>query len=136
STALFCQELSREAHMTIQATFRVWLSCCAAVLCLLMTGCCAAADAREHPLNVVATTSMLGDAARQVGGDRVRVTALMGVGVDPHTYRQTRSDIIRMVRADVVIWHGLHLEAQLESLLHDLARRKPVVAVAETIPKD
>jgi manganese/zinc/iron transport system substrate-binding protein len=87
-------------------------------------------------LTVVATTSMIADAARQVGGDRVSVTSLMGPGVDPHSYRQTRSDIAAMLRADIVLWHGLYLEAQLEEFLQDLAKRRPVVAVGEAIPVD
>lgn len=92
--------------------------------------------AQEKKLNVVATTGMIADAVQQVGGDRVNVKALMGPGVDPHVYRQTRSDIAALVNADAVFWHGLYLEAQLEGFLADLARRKPVVALAESLPKD
>ncbi|HUG63144.1 MAG TPA: zinc ABC transporter substrate-binding protein [Methylomirabilota bacterium] len=84
-----------------------------------------------EPLSVVATTPMIADALRVIGGDRVTVTALMGEGVDPHTYRQTRSDIAAMVRADAVFWHGLYLEAQLEDFLITLASRTEVVPIAE-----
>ncbi|MCV2887580.1 metal ABC transporter solute-binding protein, Zn/Mn family [Ruegeria aquimaris] len=87
----------------------------------------------DAPLRVVATTGMIADAARQVGGDLVEVTGLMGPGVDPHAYRQTRSDIVAMTRADLVLWHGLYLEAQMESFFHDLGRKRQVVAVAEGI---
>lgn len=86
------------------------------------------------PLAVVATTSMIADAARQVGGERVEVTALMGPGVDPHAYRQTRSDIVRLTKADLVLWHGLYLEAQLEEFLLELGKRQKVVAVGEAVP--
>jgi manganese/zinc/iron transport system substrate-binding protein len=71
----------------------------------------------EAPLTVVATTGMIADAARTVGGDLVEVQALMGPGVDPHSYRQTRTDILTLTRADVVLWHGLYLEAQMEEFL-------------------
>ena len=87
-------------------------------------------------ITVVTTTSMIADAARQVGGDRVAVTALMGPGVDPHAYRQTRSDIAAMLRADAVLWHGLYLEAQLEEFLLDLGDHKRVFAVGEAAPRD
>lgn len=90
----------------------------------------------EAPLKVVATTGMIADAARQVGGDAVEVKALMGPGVDPHAYRQTRTDILAMTRADLVLWHGLYLEAQMEEFFHELARKRAVVAVAEGLPKD
>jgi manganese/zinc/iron transport system substrate-binding protein len=89
----------------------------------------------QERLTVVATTGMIADAARQVGGDLVDVTALMGPGVDPHAYRQTRSDIVATARADLVLWNGLYLEAQLEQFLLDLAQTRPVVAVAEAIPE-
>lgn len=95
----------------------------------------APAFATEGPLSVVATTGMIADAARQIGGAEVAVTALMGPGVDPHAYRQTRSDIATMTRADLVLWHGLYLEAQMEDYFHALARKRKVIAVAEATPK-
>lgn len=88
----------------------------------------------QERLNVVATTGMIADAARQVGGDLAAVTALMGPGVDPHAYRQTRSDIVATAQADLVLWNGLYLEAQLEEFLLELAETRPVVAVAEALP--
>lgn len=89
-----------------------------------------------EPLNIVATTGMIADAARRIGGDLVTVRALMGPGVDPHGYRQTRSDIVAMTRADLVLWHGLYLEAQMERFFEELSDKRTVVAVAESLPKD
>lgn len=86
------------------------------------------------PMNVVATTGMIADTARAVGGDLVEVKGLMGPGVDPHAYRQTRTDILAMRRADLILWNGLYLEAQMEEVLEDLAAHVPVSAVAEVIP--
>lgn len=86
-------------------------------------------------LSVVATTGMIADTARAVGGDLVDVTALMGPGVDPHAYRVTRTDIVAMTRADLVLWNGLYLEAQMEDFLNDLSERNSVVAVGETVPE-
>jgi len=88
------------------------------------------------PLQVVATTSMITDAARVVGGELVRVTGLMGPGVDPHSYRQTRSDILAMVRSDLTLHHGLYLEAQMEEFLDKLTEQRRVVAVTRDIPRD
>ena len=88
------------------------------------------------PLDIVASTGMIADAVRMVGGAHVSVHGLMGAGVDPHAYRQTRSDIVAMTRADGVLWHGLYLEAQMEEFLLDLGARQPVVAVAEALPRD
>lgn len=108
---------------------------------ILLAAACAALMSLPAPvalaqdrLDVVATTGMIADAAREVGGDLVAVRALMGPGVDPHAYRQTRSDIVATAEADLVLWHGLYLEAQMEEFLLDLAGTKPVVAVAEALP--
>ncbi|ROT99423.1 metal ABC transporter solute-binding protein, Zn/Mn family [Histidinibacterium lentulum] len=90
----------------------------------------------EAPVTVVATTGMIADAAREVGGDLVEVEALMGAGVDPHSYRQTRTDIVALSNADLVLWHGLYLEAQLEGFLLELGETVPVVAVAESLPEN
>lgn len=80
---------------------------------------------------IVATTGMIADAAMRIGGDLVQVRALMGPGVDPHGYRQTRSDIVAMTRADAILWHGLYLEAQMERFFEELSSKRPVTAVAE-----
>jgi manganese/zinc/iron transport system substrate-binding protein len=103
-----------------------------AALSILLTSATIAAA----QLTVVATTGMIADTARQIGGDHVQVRALMGPGVDPHAFRQTRSDIVAMTRADLVLWHGLYLEAQMEEFFEDLSRRRTVVAVAEGLPRD
>ncbi len=87
-------------------------------------------------LSVVATTGMIADVAENVGGDLVEVRALMGAGVDPHAYRQTRTDIVAMANADLVLWNGLYLEAQMEEFLLDLGAAQPVVAVAEAVPEN
>ena len=87
-------------------------------------------------IDVVATTGMIGDAARKIGGDLVEVRTLMGPGVDPHAYRQTRTDIVAMASADLVLWHGLYLEAQMEDFMRGLADTGHVVAVAESLPRN
>ncbi len=103
---------------------------------LMALGLSAPRALAEDRLSVVTTTGMIADAARQVGGDLVDVTALMGPGVDPHAYRQTRSDIAALTQADLVLWHGLYLEAQMEEFFADLSRSRTVVAVAEALPQD
>jgi len=87
----------------------------------------------DERLNVVATTGMIADTTRAIGGEHVTVQGLMGPGVDPHAYRQTRSDIRALTNADLVLWHGLYLEAQLDSFLKNLSNRKPVFALGERI---
>ena len=94
------------------------------------------AVATSHPINVTATTGMIGDAARRIGGKNARVKSLMGPGVDPHAYRQTRTDILALSRADLVLWHGLYLEAQMEGFFRGFAEDRFVLAAAEAVPTD
>ncbi len=103
---------------------------------LLALGLPIAGQAAEPTLKVVATTGMIADTAERIGGDAVEIKALMGPGVDPHAYRQTRTDIIAMAQADLVLWNGLYLEAQMEEVLTDISRRTTVRAVAEAVPED
>ena len=85
---------------------------------------------------VVATTTVVADLVRQVGGDRVSVDCLMAAGIDPHSYRATPRDADRLARAKLVVASGLHLEGKLSELLSRLSRRVPVTAVADTLPRD
>lgn len=114
------------------STRRLFLAALAAIGLSLPGGIAAA----QEKLDIVATTGMIGDAARQVGGELVEVRALMGPGVDPHAYRQTRSDIVAMAQADVVLWHGLYLEAQMEDFMRDLEKDGTATAVAESLPRN
>src|SRR5688572_2644216 len=71
----------------------------------------------ERTLNVVTTTGMIADIVKNVGGDRVQAIALMGPGVDPHLYKASEGDVIRLQEADVIFYNGLHLEAQMGDVL-------------------
>lgn len=71
-------------------------------------------------LRVVATTTQAGDAIRILAGDTVELTQLMGAGVDPHLYQPTESDISAMNEAQLVVFSGLNLEGQFESVFEAL----------------
>lgn len=94
------------------------------------------AAAEKDPLSVVTTTGLIGDAARNIGGDRVAVTSLMGEGVDPHLYKASPGDLRLMTRAGLVLYNGLHLEGRMADALEKLGEKKPVEAVAGNLPKD
>lgn len=89
-----------------------------------------------EPLKVVATTSMVADLARQVGGDHVDVEGLMGPGVDPHLYKATASDVLKLQKADVILYNGLLLEGRMSDLFVKMARgERHVYALAEALPE-
>lgn len=105
---------------------------------LVTVAACAPPEPPEERdrLSVVATTGMVADVARSVGGDRVRVTALMGPGVDPHLYKASEGDVRRLFRADVVLYTGLHLEARMGEVLERMGGRTRVRAVGEAVPRE
>lgn len=88
------------------------------------------------PIRVIATTTIVADLVEQVGGDLVVVESLMADGVDPHSYRATPRDIDRLVRADLIVANGLHLEGKLAELLERIGRKRPFLAVGNAVPKD
>jgi manganese/zinc/iron transport system substrate-binding protein len=92
--------------------------------------------AAEGKLEIAATTGQVGDLLRNIGGDRVSVTALMGPGVDPHLYKASEQDVITLIDSDAIFYQGLHLEGKLGEVLEQLGKRRPVTAVGEGIPHD
>lgn len=82
---------------------------------------------------VVATTAMIGDAVKAVGGDRITVDVLMGPGVDPHQFRATRADTAKLARAEVIFANGLFLEAKLLETLQRMSTNTSVVLVGERL---
>ncbi|MFM8735160.1 MAG: metal ABC transporter solute-binding protein, Zn/Mn family [Pirellulales bacterium] len=87
-------------------------------------------------LRVLATTTVVADLVRQVGGGRIDVDCLMAAGIDPHSYKPTPLDADRLASAGLVVASGLDLEGRLAALLERLGRTKPVVAVGDMLPAD
>src|SRR6266478_4227846 len=97
-----------------------------ACLVLVATGSPARAQDR---LNVVASFSILGDFARNVGGDRVNVTTLVGPNSDVHVYAPAPADAKKIADAKLVIVNGFGLEGWLPRLVQS-AGNKAVIATA------
>ncbi|WP_255312443.1 metal ABC transporter solute-binding protein, Zn/Mn family [Kiloniella majae] len=91
--------------------------------------------ARADKPVIVTTIAQIADVVSHIVGDKMEVDSLMGEGVDPHTYRMNRYDVAALTKADIVLYNGLYLEAQMEDALERMATKKPVVPLAETINK-
>lgn len=74
----------------------------------------------EGKVNVVATTTMIGDLLSEIGKEHVSVTTVMNVGVDPHSFIPRPSVTRAISKADLVVTNGLNLEAKLGKVLHVL----------------
>lgn len=87
----------------------------------------------EFPIQIVCTTGQVADMLRNIGGEHVEVTALMGPGVDPHLYRESPSDIEKLSDADAIFYNGLHLEGRMADLFEKLSARRPTFAVTHAL---
>ena len=74
---------------------------------------------------IVATTTQAADLITILteGVEGIEIAGLMGAGVDPHLYQPTESDIAAMNVADMVIYSGLHLEGQFDTVFEALSEQ-------------
>lgn len=83
---------------------------------------------------IVATTGMIGDAARRIAREHATVHVLMGPGVDPHLYQPTRDDMQRVLAADIIFYNGLLLEGRMtDALVRAATQGRRVHPVTERI---
>ncbi len=104
---------------------------------LLMAACFTSLASDVPPLRVVATVGMVADLVREIGGDRVAVTQLIGSGIDPHLYRPGRGDVASLLAAQVIFYSGLKLEGKMTDTLERMANGgREVHAVTEALAAD
>lgn len=103
------------------------------IIAFLLVGC-SGASIRPNPdgLKVVATTTIVGDVVRQIGGDKISLEVLFPIGADPHTFEARPQDVIAISNADILFLNGLELEHTLEPLIEANAKGL-VVEVSEGI---
>lgn len=82
-------------------------------------------------LQVVATTTVLADLVRNVGGDLVTVTSLVPKGGDVHTFEPTPTDVQAVAGAKLLVMNGLGLDDWLERVITNAsASGAPLVKLA------
>jgi ABC-type Zn uptake system ZnuABC Zn-binding protein ZnuA len=81
-------------------------------------------------LRVVATTSIIGDVAAQVGGAAIALTTLMAAGQDPHSYQPGAADLTAVADAHLIFTNGWNLEEGLLDDLANIAEDAPLVALS------
>jgi zinc/manganese transport system substrate-binding protein len=101
----------------------------AAVAAALTTGPAGA----EEKTRVVATFSILGDLVKNVGGDRIEVTTLVGPNGDAHVYEPSPSDAKRLADARIVFVNGLGLEGFMARLIKASGTKAPVVVATKGV---
>ena len=84
-------------------------------------------------LRVLATTSIVGDVVKQVGGDYIDISILLPIGTDPHTFEPTPKDVAAIADVQAIFANGAGLEEFLDKMLKNAGGSAPVVQVSEGI---
>jgi zinc/manganese transport system substrate-binding protein len=103
------------------------LAAAAAVLFTAGTACA------QEKLKVVATFSILGDFVKNVGGDRVDLTMIVGPNADAHVYSPAPADAKKVADAKVVFVNGLGYEGWMSRLVKASGTKAPVAVATKGI---
>lgn len=90
----------------------------------------AAPAATQSKLKVVAAETFLADIAQHVAGDRVKIEALMPIGVDPHGFEPTPTDVAKVADSNLLIVNGAGFEAFLAELLQNAGGQRTIIEAA------
>lgn len=93
-----------------------------------------AASPLEHEdgkLEVVATTTFVGDVVSRVGGEQINLTVLLPSGANPHAYQPSPQDVAAVNQADIIFANGVGLEVFLEDLIANAGGEAELVHVSE-----
>ncbi|AUC93111.1 ABC transporter substrate-binding protein [Bradyrhizobium sp. SK17] len=102
------------------------------LICLALALASGSARAADR-INVVASFSILADMVRNVGGDRVDVTALVGPDGDAHVYAPTPADAKKVADARLLVINGLGFEGWMPRLLQASGSKAPVIVATKAI---
>lgn len=109
---------------------------------LLLNGCTPSGQATAPleqaagtgKLNVIATTTIVADVVRNVGGEHIAVAVLIAPGTDEHGYQPTPQDVVKVSKADLVFINGAGLEQFIKPLMQNAASPGQLVSVSDGIP--
>jgi zinc/manganese transport system substrate-binding protein len=87
----------------------------------------------QTKIETIASMSIIGDFVRQIGGDRVQVTTLVGAGGDTHTFQPAPQDARRMAQAKLVFINGLGLEGWLPRLVQASGSKAQIITISKGV---
>ncbi|OHV87860.1 zinc ABC transporter substrate-binding protein AztC [Mesorhizobium sp. ORS 3428] len=105
----------------------------ALVMSVITLSAFATSSAFAAPLKVVASFTVIADFAKNVGGDRVNITTIVGPDGDAHVYEPSPADAVAMAGADVVLVNGLHFEGFLQRLVDASATKASIVTLTKGV---
>ncbi len=102
------------------------------ILATALTLACGSDDDDDGRLDVVATTSQIAALTREVAGDRVDLTTLIGPGVDAHDFEADPGQVRAISDADLVLRNGIGLDDFLDDIIEGSAESR-VVTVTDGV---
>lgn len=101
---------------------------------IFVTLACFSSFAAEKKIQITATVGMIADIVKNVAGETADVISIIGSDVDPHLYRPTRNDVLKLQQADIIFYNGMMLEGKMQTVLERMAKRgKSVIAVTREL---
>jgi zinc/manganese transport system substrate-binding protein len=100
---------------------------------VLILSCALPVQAAQPPLQVVSSFSILGDLVKQVGGDAVVVSTLVGPDGDAHVFEPRPVDARRVAQADLVFVNGLNFEGWMARLVTSSGYRGKLITASQGV---
>jgi ABC-type Zn uptake system ZnuABC Zn-binding protein ZnuA/ABC-type Mn2+/Zn2+ transport system permease subunit len=122
------------ATQAVLRTPRAALAAAALGALALLAAGCATAGGNSGKLDVVATTTQIGDFAREVGGEAVEVDQILQPNTDPHEYEPRPSDVAGTANAQLVFANGDDLDAWIEQIVSDSGSDAEIVDLGARMP--
>jgi zinc/manganese transport system substrate-binding protein len=101
-------------------------------LAIALLGLPAGAHAADK-VKAVASFSILGDMVKEVGGERVEVTTLVGPDGDAHVYEPTPADARNLAASNILFVNGLGFEGWMDRLEKSSGFKGPVVVASKGV---
>lgn len=131
----------------LQLLQRRWLLCLLCGWLVAIAGCNTSSPpttaagstfSGSYPIKATVTVGMVADLVREIGGEQVKVTQLMGSAVDPHLHKPSRDDVQSIASSDAVFCNGLMLEGKMAEALESSAQVRPTCVVGKNLqlPQD
>jgi ABC-type Zn uptake system ZnuABC Zn-binding protein ZnuA/ABC-type Mn2+/Zn2+ transport system permease subunit len=102
---------------------------------LFASGCGSGSSAGNGQIEVVATTTQIGDFVREVGGDAVAVDQILQPNTDPHDYEPRPSDVAGAAEATIVFASGDNLDEWIDQVVSDSGSDAEVVDLGAAVPE-
>lgn len=89
--------------------------------------------ATQAKLHVLATTTIVGDVVKNIGGDEIDLSVLLPIGTDPHSFQPSPQDVAKVAHADLIFANGVGLEEFLTPLLESAGATNKILSVSDGI---